>query len=186
MGLLQQLWLPILLAAVFVFIASSVLHMVLRFWHAPECKGFSNEDEVGAAMRKSGAGAGLYMIPYCTPEAMKDPATQEKFKIGPVGVIFLRAPGAMNMGAFLGQWFAFCLFVSFFCALVAVHVLPRGAAHEHVFHFFALIAVMAYSFGVVPDAIWWGHPWKSALKHIIDGVIYAIVTALTFAWLWPA
>ena len=186
MVLLAQLWLPIVLSGVFVFIVSSILHMALRFWHAPDCKGFSNEDEVGAAMRKGGAGAGLYMIPYCTPEAMRNPATAEKFKTGPVGVIFLRKAAPMNMGAFLGQWFLFCLLVPFFCALLIMHVLPPGAPHEHVFHLVALPALMAFSFGVIPDAIWWGHPWRSAIKHIIDGVIYAVVTAETFALLWPA
>jgi hypothetical protein len=186
MGMLTQLWLPIVLSAVFVFIASSLLHMVLRFWHAPDCKGFSNEDEVGAAMRKGNASAGLYMIPYCTPEAMKNPATAEKFKTGPVCVVFMRKPGPMSMGAFLGQWTLFCLFVSFFCALLAVHVLGHGAPHESVFHVIGLTAIAAYSFGVIPDAIWWGHPWGSAIKHIIDGIIYAVITGLTFAWLWPA
>jgi len=183
---LAQLWLPIALSAVFVFFASSLLHMVLRFWHAPDCHGFSNEDEVGAAMRKGGAGTGLYMIPYCTPEKMRDPAMAEKFKTGPVAVVFLRKPGPMNMAAFLGQWFAFCLFVSVICALLALSVLPHGAPHEHVFHLVGLAALMAYAFGVIPDAIWWGHPWRSAIKHIIDGVIYAVITGLTFAWLWPA
>jgi hypothetical protein len=183
--MLAQLWLPILLSGVFVFIASSILHMVLRFWHAPDCKGFTNEDEVGAAMRKGNASAGLYMMPYCTPEAMKDAATAEKFKTGPVAVIYLRKPGPMNMGAFLGQWFVFCLLVSFFCALLAVHALPAGAPHEHVFHLIGLAALLGYAFGVIPDAIWWGHPWRSAIKHIIDGVIYAVITGLTFAWLWP-
>jgi len=183
--MLAQLWLPILLSGAFVFIASSILHMVLRFWHAPDCKGFTNEDEVGAAMRKGNASAGLYMMPYCTPEAMKDPATAEKFKTGPVAVIYLRKPGPMNMGAFLGQWFVFCLLVSFFCALLAVHALPAGAPHEHVFHLIGLAALLGYAFGVIPDAIWWGHPWRSAIKHIIDGVIYAVITGLTFAWLWP-
>jgi hypothetical protein len=76
---LAQLWLPILLSAVFVFIASSILHMVLRFWHGPDCRGFSNEDELRAAMRKGGAGVGMYMVPYCKPEDMKKPETQQKF-----------------------------------------------------------------------------------------------------------
>jgi hypothetical protein len=181
---LVQLWMPIVVSAVFVFFASSLLHMVLRFWHAPDCKGFANEDEVGAAIRKGNAGAGLYMIPYCTPEAMKDPATAQKFVTGPVGVIFLRRAAPMNMGAFLGQWFAFCLLVSVVCALLAL-VLPAGAPHHVVFHTIGLAALMAYAFGVIPDAIWWGHPWKSAVKHIIDGVIYGVITGATFAWLWP-
>src|SRR5215475_13384043 len=125
------------------------------------------------------------MLPSCTPESMKQPEMQEKFKTGPIGVIFLRRPGVMNMGAFLGQWFGFCLLVSFLCALLAVHVFGVGPDPHRVFHVVGLAAIMAYALGVVPDAIWWGHPWRSAFKHIIDGVIYGLVTAATFTWLWP-
>lgn len=182
---LIQLWLPILLSAVFVFFASSILHMVLRFWHAPDCSGFSNEEEVGAAMRKGNAGAGMYMIPYCPPEAMKQPETQEKFKQGPVGVIFLRQPGGMNMGAMLGQWFAFCLFVSLFAAYLTGHVLAPVTPYLQVFRVVGTAAFMGYALGSVPNAIWWGHPWPSTIKHVIDGLVYALITAGTFGWLWP-
>ena len=182
---MMQLWLPIVLSAVFVFIASSVLHMVLRAWHASDCKGFSNEDEVGAAMRKGNATAGMYLLPYCTPEMMKQPAFAEKFKTGPVGFVFLRQPGGMNMGAMLGQWFVFCLLVPFACAGIAAHLIGPGAPGALVFHTVGLAATMAFAFGVIPDAIWWGHPWRSAIKHIIDGVVYGVITGLTFAWLWP-
>jgi len=183
---LAQLWMPILLSSVFVFFASSILHMVLKFWHMPDGSGFSNEDEVGAAMRKGSTGAGMYMIPYCKPEQMKEPATLEKFKQGPVGVIFLRQPGAMNMGAFLGQWFAFCLLVSVFCAHLCGSVLAGGTPYMRVFCVAGMAAFMAYALGSVPNAIWWGHPWKSQIKHAIDGLIYALLTAGTFGWLWPA
>jgi len=169
-----QLWLPILLSSVFVFFASSILHMVLKFWHMPDSSGFSNEDEVGAAIRKGSTGAGMYMIPYCKPEAMKEQATQDKFKQGPVGMILLRRPGMMNMGVFLGQWFAFCLIVSVFCAYI------------QVFRVIGTAGFLAYGLGSVPNAIWWGHPWKSQIKHVIDGLVYALLTAGTFGWLWPA
>lgn len=182
---LAQLWLPILLSAVFVFIASSILHMLLKFWHAPDCRGFANEGEVSAAIRKGGAAPGLYMIPYCTPETMKKPETQEMFKQGPVGVVFLRQPGAMNMGAYLGQWFVFCLLVSLFCAYLGGHVLAMGTAYLPVFRVIGTVAFMAYAFGSLPNAIWWGHPWGSTIKHVIDGLIYALLTAGAFGWLWP-
>ena len=181
---LAQLWLPIVLSAVFVFFASSLLHMVLRFWHGSDGQAFSNEDAVAAAIRAGNSGAGMYLIPYCKPEAMKDPAMQQKFSSGPVGAVFLRQPGAMNLGAFLAQWFAYCLLVSLVCAMLAL-VLPLGAPHHHVFHTVGLGALLAYACGPIPNAIWWGHPWKSAFKHVIDGAIYAVITGATFAWLWP-
>jgi hypothetical protein len=183
---LVQLWLPILLSTVFVFFASSILNMVLKFWHTPDYHGFSNEDEVGAAIRKGNPGPGMYMLPYCTPEAMKEPGTQEKFKTGPVGMVALRQPGAMNMGASLGQWFAFCLLVSLFCALLVMHVLTPDMRFARVFHVVGIAALMGYAFGPLPNAIWWGHPWSVTIKHVIDGLIYAVITGATFAWLWPA
>src|SRR5262244_3387163 len=100
MGLLAHLWLPIVLSAVFVFIASSILHMVIRAWHGPDCKGFSNEAEVGAAIRAGNASAGMYLLPYCTPDSMKTPEMAEKLRQGPVGIVYLRNPGMPNMGKF--------------------------------------------------------------------------------------
>jgi hypothetical protein len=182
---LAQLWLPIVLSAVFVFIASSILHMVLKFWHTPDYRGFSNEAEVGAAMRSGNAAPGMYMIPYCTPEAMKDPATQARFQQGPVGMIYLRRPAMMNMGAFLGQWFVFCLVVSLLAAFLGVHTMGVATPYRHVFGVVGLSTFMAYALGTVPNAIWWGHPWSSQFKHVVDGAIYAGITAGTFGWLWP-
>jgi hypothetical protein len=183
---IAQLWLPILLSAVFVFIASSILNMVLKFWHMPDSHGFTNEDEIRAAIRKGMAGAGMYMVPFCKPETMKRPEVQEKFKQGPNALVLVRPGGNMNMGAYLGAWFLFCVLVSLFCALLVMHLLPAGAPHGQVFHVIGLAALMGYAFGSIPNAIWWAHPWGSAIKHFIDGLIYALVTAATFAWLWPA
>jgi hypothetical protein len=184
--MLAQLWLPIVVAAIAVFVVSSILHMALRFWHGPDCRGFSNEAEVGAAIRNGNNGAGMYMIPYCTPEMMKDPSTAEKMKQGPVGVVYLRQPGMMNLGAYLGSWFAFCLLTSFLCAVLAAHTIPAGADHQHVLHVIAFVAAMAYGLAPIPNAIWWGQPWPATIKHVIDGVIYGGVTGLAFCWLWPA
>lgn len=182
---LAQLWLPIVLSSVFVFIASSILHMVLKFWHTPDYRGFSNEADVGAAMRSGDPAPGMYMLPHCTPEAMKDPATQAKFQQGPVGMVYLRQPGMMNMGAFLGQWFVFCLVVSALAAFLGIHTMGNGTPYQHVFGVIGLSTFMAYALGTVPNAIWWGHPWASQIKHVVDGAIYAGLTAGTFGWLWP-
>ncbi|MGH8398737.1 MAG: hypothetical protein ACRETA_10910, partial [Gammaproteobacteria bacterium] len=61
---LAHLWLPILLSAVGVFIASSIVHIALKFWHMPDYHGFTNEDEVGTAIRKGNPVPGMYMMPY--------------------------------------------------------------------------------------------------------------------------
>src|SRR6185312_1216363 len=130
---LASLWLPIILSAVFVFIASALINMLLKFWHAPDYRQFSNEGEVRAAIRAGTPAPGQYSIPWCGPGAMKDPAMQEKFIQGPVGLVNLRGPGPVNMGTYLLQWFLFCILVSVLCALVAL-VLPAGADPHRIFH----------------------------------------------------
>ena len=181
-----ELWLPILLSTVFVFIASALINMFLKFWHMPDYHGFSNEDEVAAAIRKGSAAPGAYMIPWCKGmEAMKDPAMQAKFQQGPVAWVHLRAGGPINMGACLGQWFVFCLFVSIACAGLAGHALPAHPDSHLAFHTVGLAALLGYSFGEIPNAIWRGQPWAVTVKYFIDGIVYAVITAATFCWLWP-
>ena len=184
---IASFWLPIVLSGVFVFVASALINMLFKFWHAPDYHGFSNEDEIAAAMRKGGAAPGAYAIPYCkSMEALKDPALQEKFKQGPVANINIRASGQMNMGAFLGVWFVFCLLVSLACAGLAGHALPPHPDWHLAFHTVGLAALLGYSFGEIPNAIWRGQPWVVSVKYFIDGIIYAVITGATFVWLWPA
>src|SRR3954469_20742412 len=95
-----SLWMPILLSAVIVFVASSIMHMLLKY-HRSDYKKMTNEAPALDAIRSATAGPGVYMFPACDPKDHKNPDVQEKFKRGPVGLLTLRANGAMNMGAFL-------------------------------------------------------------------------------------
>ena len=183
---LVQLWLPILASAVLVFFASAIFNMVLTFWHRPDYSGFSNEDEVRAAVRKGSTAPGAYMLPYCSrPEDMKKEEAQQKFREGPVAFVFLRASGAPNMGAPLGQWFVFCLLVSLFAAYVGSSTLAPGTEPAQVFRVVGTAALLGHAFGTLPMGIWWGHPWRSVIKHFIDGIVYALIVGVLFAWLWP-
>jgi hypothetical protein len=47
-------------------------------------------------------------------------------------------------------------------------------------------ALLGYSFGEFTNAIWRSQPWVITIKYFIDGIIYALITAATFCWLWPA
>ena len=73
---LTHLWLPILLSGIFVFIASSIVHMAFQFWHNPDYRGLPNESEVGAAIRKGNAVPGMYLLPYCKMEDMEKPESR--------------------------------------------------------------------------------------------------------------
>jgi hypothetical protein len=184
MILLASLWLPILVAAVAVFFASSLIHMVFK-WHQPDYGVLANEDQVGAALRAGSPAPGMYMLPHC--KEMKDmgtPAMQEKFKQGPVGLLVLRAPGMPGMGKSLGQWFALNLVVAVIGAHLAGHSIP-GADFHHIFHFAALVTFLTYGGGSIQSAIWMGMPWRAVLKDLLDALIYGLLSGLVFAWLWP-
>ena len=125
---LASLWLPILLSAVLVFVASFILHMVLRY-HVSDFSRVPEEDQVMAALAAAGLTPGDYMVPHGGgPEAMKDPAFIEKMKRGPVAVMTVMPSGPPTMGAELTQWFIYCLVVSVFAAYVAAGAIPRRSA----------------------------------------------------------
>lgn len=179
---LTALWLPILLASVIVFVASSIAHMVLPF-HKNDYKKLPDEEAVRAAVR--GVPRGVYMFPACDHKNMKDPAIQEKFKQGPVGTLVVLPSGTMNMGKFLGQWFGYCLVISFFVAYLAAHTLAPGTHYLQVFRVVGTAAILAYGLAQIPNGIWGGHPWSAVTKNLVDGVVYGLLTAGTFGWLWP-
>lgn len=182
---LGALWLPILLSAILVFVASSIIHMVLKY-HNSDFKPLPNEDEARAAIRRGNPGPGQYVTPYVTDmKDMEKPDVKQKYVEGPVGVLYLRPPGPVNMGPFLGQWFVYCLVVSFFVGYVAAYALGPGTPYLKVFQIAGATGFLAYAAGQIPAAIWMGKPWSVAGKETFDGLVYGLLTAGVFGWLWP-
>ena len=181
---LTALWLPVLLAAVFVFIASSIIHMLLPY-HRSNYKKLPDEDNIRKMLRAANLAPGLYHTPYCTHKEMNTPEAKAKFAEGPVALMTVFPSGPVNMGKFLGQWFVFCLLVSFSSAYLAEHTIAFGASYRHVFAVVGTAAFMAYGVGIISNGIWKGQPWSVVAKEVFDGVIYSALTAGTFGWLWP-
>jgi hypothetical protein len=181
---LTELWLPILLSAVIVFVASSILHMVLPY-HRSDYQPLPDEDKILPVLRAGDLKRGLYIFPFGTHKDMKSPAMTEKYKQGPVGMMTVFPSGPPNMGKFMGLWFGYCLIVSAVAAFIAGPILRVGAHHHAIFHTVGLAAFLAYGVGTLSNGIWKGQPWSGVIKEVIDGLIYALLTAGTFAWLWP-
>jgi hypothetical protein len=159
--------------------------MVLKY-HASDYKALPNEDALRAAFRGTNASPGQYIIPHVSDmKLMGSPEYQAKLKEGPVAVLNLRPNGVTGMGKSLGQWFVFSLVVSTVVAILASTVLPVGTSYLMVFHTVGLAAFLAYAAGQLPAAIWMGKPWSIAAKEVLDGLIYGLVTAGAFGWLWP-
>lgn len=183
---LTDLWLPILLSAALVFVASSIFHMVIPI-HKGDWKKLPGEEKIMAEIRAQGVAPGQYMFPMCA--SMKDmgsPEMVEKMKIGPVGHTTILPMGGINIGKSLICWFLYCILIGVIIALAVTAALSRGAAFKSVFHLTGLAALLGYALIPIPESIWKGQPWGITAKFLFDGAVYAILTGATFAWLWPA
>jgi hypothetical protein len=185
MTALSSLWLPILVSAVLVFIASMVIHMFLP-WHRNDYPKMPNEDKAIDALRPLAIPPGDYMVPHCSgPEEMKSPALKDKMNKGPVMIVTVRPNGMPGMGSYLVQWFIYCAVIGFFAGYVASRALPSGAPYLRVFQLVGASAFMAYAAAIWPISIWYGRSWTTTFKSTVDGLVYALVTAGAFGWLWP-
>ena len=182
---LLELWLPILLSGVFVFVASSVIHMFLPI-HRGDFRKIAGEANVLEAMRGQDVKPGEYMFPCsASMKDMSSPEMQEKYRQGPVGFLTIVPNGTGNMGKNLLQWFAFSIVVSVFVAYADTLALASGAGFEEVFRLTSVVAILGYSVTNVTNSIWKGVCWIITTKFIFDGIVYGLTTAATFAWLWP-
>ena len=186
MTAIAALWLPILLGAVFAFIASSVIHMT-PLWHKNEYPALPDEEAARAAIGSLNVPPGDYMVPRCkSMKEMNTPEFKEKLNKGPKWVITVLPPGEHGMASSLFQWFLFLILVAFFSAYVSSHALAPGAHYTEVFRYIGTTAFMGFAFGQIPQSIWFKRQWSTTLKHVFDGLIYALLAAGTFGWLWPA
>jgi hypothetical protein len=116
---------------------------------------------------------------------MKSAEIQEKYKQGPVGVLTVFPSGPPAMPKFLGMWFAYCLIIGVVVAYLAWHTVTPGAPYRHVFRVAGTAAFLAFGVGILSNGIWKGQPWSNVIKEAADGLVYALLTAGTFGWLWP-
>jgi hypothetical protein len=181
---LAALWLPILLSAVIVFVASAIMHMVLPY-HRSDYNQLPDEEKMLTSLRPSNLKRGIYVFPYCLPKDMKTPAAIEKYKQGPVGFLTIVPSGPPAMSTYLVQWFLFCVLVNFFVAYLTAHTVAAGSNYLAVFRVAGTAAFLAYGLGHLTNGIWRGHTWSATIKEVIDGLIYGLLTAGTFGWLWP-
>jgi len=182
---LLSLWLPILVSAIFVFVASSIIHMFLKY-HQSDFKGLPNEDAVAEALRPLNIPPGEYVMPYCATNAERQSEEyKDKATKGPVAFLNVYPSGIPGMGSSLIQWFVYCIVVSIFAAYIASRAAGDGAPYLEVFRFAGTTAFIGYSLGIVQASIWFRRSWSTTLKSVFDGLIYGLLTGGAFGWLWP-
>jgi hypothetical protein len=182
---IPSLWLPILVSAVAVFVASSLIHMVLP-WHKNDFPRLPNEDAVMDALRPLAIPPGEYLAPRpASREQLRSPEFLERLNRGPVFLLTMMPNGMVMTGKSLGLWFAYLLVVAFFAGHIAFRALVPPVNHRMIIHTVGLTAWMGYSFGLFQMSIWYRRPWMLTVKATVDGFIYALITGAVFWWLWP-
>jgi hypothetical protein len=183
---LMELWLPILLSTVFVFIASCVIHMVVPI-HKADYKGVKDEPRLLEAVRALNVAPGEYYFPWCSSmKEMRSPEFVQKRIQGPIGILTVMQPGPPGMGKNLAQWILFTLVIAIFTAYVGMLALEPGAGFMPLFRVTTTVALMAFGPAYVHSSIWKGLSWSIAFKFLFDGIVYAAVMGATFGWLWPS
>ena len=181
----MSLWVPILLSAVIMFVVSSIIHMVLSY-HQSDFGKVPAEDEVMDSLRKFSIPPGEYVIPHAgSASNMKTPEFTEKMNKGPVVFMTVMPSGPPAMGKSLVQWFIYSVVVGVFAAYITGRALEPGARYLSVFQFAGCVAFVGYALALSQNSIWYKRRWSTTLKSTFDGLVYGLLTAGTFGWLWP-
>ena len=182
-----SLWLPIVLSAVVVFVASAILHMVLPF-HEKDVRKLptDKEDAVLDALRRASLTPGDYGAPHPgSAGGMKEPAFVAKMTRGPVAFMTI-APGAPpSIASNLVQWFVYSLVVSVFVAYVTGLAAGPGADYMTVFQLASVTTFMGHALALPQHSIWYRRDWGTTVRSMADGLIYGLLTGGVFGWLWP-
>ena len=186
MEFIDSLWLPILLSAVAVWIASIVLGLPF-FHHKTDWIGLpkGQEDALASFLRTSDVRPGNYLFPdFRTREAMESERVKKALNDGPVGHLSLW-PTPLGMGGKMAATFVVYLIVNTLIAYLTRVAIPGPASFARVFQVAGAAGVLAYGFAHLPSAIWWGAYRRTIVANVIDGMIYGCITGAIFAWRWP-
>ena len=184
---LTSLILPIVISAVVVFVASSIIHMVLPY-HRDDFRRLSadKENELLDVLRRMALPPGDYAAPHAgSPAGMKDPEFIARMKKGPQILMTVAPGGPPALGTSLVLWFIFILIVTLFAAYIAGRAVGPAADYLTAFRFVGTTAFMGYSLALLDNSIWFKRKWGTTAKSVFDGLVYALLTAGVFGWLWP-
>lgn len=182
---LFALWLPILVSAVIVFVASAIIHMA-PLWHKNNFPALPDQEAFRAAVGPMAIPPGDYMVPRASGGAeMRSPEFEKKISEGPVMMMTVLPNRQFAMGSTFALWFVHLLVIGIFSAYIAAAALAPGADPGEVCRFAGATAFFCHAVAVWPMSIWYKRAWSLSLKETLDALIYGLITGAVFAWLWP-
>lgn len=187
MEFIGALWLPIILSAVAVFIASALAWMLVGH-HSKDHQGLGEERErkLIEALKSINIAPGVYGFPDMH-KAMSRDEQRKMFDTmfqNPVGL--LRVWRHPNMGV--------NMFMSFVIYLVASTLIAYlgWAAFGHakveftkIFQVLGTAGVLTYTIASLPGDVWFQNSKRAMVLNVLDGVVFGLITGAIFAWRWP-
>lgn len=179
-----DLWLAILIASACVFIASAIIWMVLPY-HKTDIKMLPDEAAFKAAIIPLDLPPGLYMYPNCQDSSeMKSDEFKARWKAGPWGTINVLSAQPNFPINLLKTFIAFLVITVLVAYLTGVGLGP-GAELLTVFRVAGTAALLGHCTGGLAGSFFLGKPTRFVVTDLIDGVIFAIITAGILALMWP-
>jgi hypothetical protein len=180
-----SLLLPMVVAAVAVFVLSMIVHLAMP-WHKSDFARVPDHEAAIAAIQSLSLPAGDYAVPHSQlPGGGKNPDFTADFERGPTFHLTMMPAGGMHMAKYLGSWFGFMLLIAAIAAWVTGSIVPPGGNSHAVFHYSVIITACAYGFGGWTLSIWYFRKWSTAFKGTFDAILYGLATGAVFIWLWP-
>jgi len=169
---LAALWLPILLSAVFVFIASSIMHMVLPY-HKSDCRKLPDEDKLMATLRDAGLQRGHVYVSLLRSQRHEISRHAGKYKQGPIGMMTVFPPGPPRSAKVSGHVVCVLRDHRYRCCVCHRARAPSGGGTTAslfwaVFQVAGTAAFLAYGLANLSNGIWKGQPWSMTIKEVVD------------------
>jgi hypothetical protein len=182
---MMPLLLPIVAAAVAVFIVSIVVHMAMP-WHKSDYANMPDEAAAIAAIASLNLAPNDYAVPNPRlPSGVRNPDFIAQFERGPTFHMTMIPSGGMHMGKYMGAWFGFMLLIAAIAGCVTSAIVPPGGNLHAVFHFSAIVTACSYGFGGWTQSIWYHQKWSTAFKGTFDAILYGLATGAVFMLMWP-
>jgi mannitol-specific phosphotransferase system IIBC component len=174
------LWLPILVSAVVLFIASSIAWTVLTH-HFHDHNKLPNEEEFMAQVRSMELPNATYIFPlYLSHKDAQNPDNVKRYNDGPRGVIMLW--DVPNIGRNLGLTFLYFFIIATVTAYIGWASMGPGVGFLKAFQVIGAIGVLVFASSGQLNAIWFP---RRTLNDFLDGVVFGVLMGLVFGLLWP-
>lgn len=189
MDFLTNLWLPIVLSGVGVWIASFIAWMAIGH-HKKDRDAIPDgrEQEFMGTITRLNIRPGNYGFPdFCQHDSLPRGERMEALKAlydkHPQGLLRVWAP--TNMGLNMLLTFLFYLVTSAAIAYLTWAALGRGASVGKVVQVAGTAGVLAYCFATFPHDVWFQKKRRAMAMDWIDGIVFGLITGAIFAWMWP-